>query len=266
MRLSRIDIYPVKSLHGVETDQAEVEAPGLQHDRRWIIVDAAGRFVTQRDRPMLATLHARSSPEGLYMTHGASHLHVPAPCPGADTMTVTIFGDRVLAERADASAGQWLGDRLGFACSLAYMADPAIRAVDPAYGNGADRVSFADGFPILLTNTASLVELNTRLARQIPMQRFRPNLTVDLAEPWAEDGWRRLRIGDVVLKLVKPCGRCLVTTIDQETGKRLDPAEPLLTLATYRRHEALNGVMFGQNAIPERLGTIRRGDPVEVLD
>jgi hypothetical protein len=193
-----------------------------------------------------------------------SGLFVPYPAPDAKTPTVTVWRSTLPAATATETAALWLSDILGRPCHLVFMADPASRPVDPAYAQPHDTVSFADGFPVLLASTASLDDLNTRLANPVPIGRFRPNLVVSNAVPWAEDAWRRIRIGDVVFRLPKPCTRCIVTTVDQQTGERPDPQEPLRTLATFRR--GAGGVMFGQNMVPEAPGRISVGDTVHVLE
>jgi len=146
---------------------------------------------------------------------------------------------------------------------LAYMPDTVVREVDQNYAPAGGRAGFADGFPFLLVGEASLADLNARLARPLPMNRFRPNLVVSGSAPFAEDGWRSIRIGNIPMEVVKPCARCVVTTTDQGTGRR-DGDEPLHTLASFRRQEGK--VMFGQNAVPYGQGLLRIGDPVELGD
>jgi uncharacterized protein YcbX len=158
----------------------------------------------------------------------------------------------------------WLGGVLGVACRLVYLADAEARAVNPEFGAPGDVVSFADGYPLLLCSAASLAALNAGLAVPVPMLRFRPNLVVEGAAAWAEYDWARVRIGGVVFRAVKPCDRCVVTTIDPETGLQPDPDEPLRTLKMFRR-DARGRVLFGQNLVPDGGGIVRVGDAVEVL-
>ena len=176
-----------------------------------------------------------------------------------------MWRDRVSARDAGDAAAALLGAAIGVACRLVWLDDPRARPVDPGFAAAeGDTVSFADGFPVLLTTDASLASVNAELASPIPATRFRPNLVVAGATPWAEDGWRRIRVGEVAFAVAKYCERCIVTTIDPETGLRPDHAEPLRTLARLRR-TATGGVTFGQNLIPASTGAVAVGDEVEVL-
>ncbi|MCW6508686.1 MOSC domain-containing protein [Lichenifustis flavocetrariae] len=264
--VAALTIFPVKSLRGRGTASADVEAWGLAGDRRFLIVDATGRFLTQRELPAMATIEAWFDGAGLMITHpdGAT-LAVDRPGDEAESLIVTVWRDRVEARAVSQTADDWLRAALGRECRLVFMADPAAaRPVDPRFGTAEDRVSFADGFPLLLTSTASLADLNGRLAEPVPMDRFRPNIVVDGALPWAEDGWKRLRVGAVTFDVVKPCARCIVTTTDQITGARHPGAEPIRTLQRFRR-DAAGQVLFGQNIIPRTQGRIAEGDPIEIL-
>jgi uncharacterized protein len=173
---------------------------------------------------------------------------------------VQVWSSRVAALVHDAGSA-WLSDALGRRCQLVYMPDDVERAVNPLRGRPGDVVSFADGYPFLLIGQGSLDDLNGRMSAPLPMIRFRPNLVVEGAAAFAEDGWPRVRIGAVTFRNVKPCDRCVMTTVDPETGNK--GAEPLRTLATYR---AWGGaVWFGVNLIAENTGTLRVGDAVEAL-
>lgn len=261
--LSAIWIYPVKAAAGVALTEARVEARGLAGDRRWMIVDPNGRFLTQREHPRLALLKAHAAGGALRLeapAHGA--LDVPVPPPDGAAETVQVWRDTVEATPAGAEADAWLSAFVGAACRLVYMPDASTRPVDPAYGRPGDHVSFADGYPVLLAAEASLADLNGRLDAPVPMNRFRPNLVVRGSEPFAEDTWRRIRIGDVAFRVVKPCARCTVPTVDQATG--VAGKEPLRTLSRYRKKDGK--VYFAQNLIAEQPGTLRSGDAVEVLE
>jgi uncharacterized protein len=159
---------------------------------------------------------------------------------------------------------QFLSNVLGMPMELVYLANPEARPVDLAFGHPGDTTSFADGYPVLLTSASSLDELNQRLPTDIEMLRFRPNLVISGATPWAEDTWKVFRIGDVTFRVAKPCARCIVTTRDPDTGEQRDPREPLKTLAKFHR-AANGGIIFGQNLIPDTVGSIRVGDTVEVI-
>jgi uncharacterized protein YcbX len=264
MRLAEIRIYPVKSLRGDAHASAVVEPRGLAGDRRWLVVDEADRFLTQRELPHMATVAARNEPGGLALTApGRPPIFVPIPPADATPRLVTIWRDTVDAVVAGPEAERWLTGALGVPCTLVYQANPASRPVNPAFAAPGDVVSFADGYPLLVTSTASLSDLNARLLAKVPMLRFRPNLVVEGAHPWAEDDWQRIRIGAASFRVPKPCDRCGIPSIDQETGLRPDPEEPLRTLKTFRR-DASGRVLFGMNLVPETLGSVQVGDAVEV--
>lgn len=265
MKLSEINIYPVKSLKGIPLTEAKVEPRGLRYDRRWMLVDADGRFMTQRDFPKMALLETSVNGSGLKVNFDGSELSVPEEAEKGP-VEVGIWEGPVDAAMFGDEVNGWFSDALGVDCRLVTMPETARRrvpaefAVDPE----EDHVSFADAFPYLLIGEGSLAELNSRLETPVPMNRFRPNLVVSGSEPFAEDGWRKIRIGETIFHLVKPCGRCVLTTVDQATGIK-DGKEPLKTLASFR---TANGkVLFGQNLIAENPGgTIRVGDEIEVLE
>jgi hypothetical protein len=262
MRLSEIRIYPVKGLRGLSVEAAVVEPWGLARDRRWMVVDANGRFLSQREAPEMARIAAESHGGGLRLTMAGREALVVAT-PSGCAVEVVVWRDAVPARAAGAGADAWLSAALGRPCRLVFMADPAeARPVDQTYGEPADRVSFADGYPLLATNPASLADLSARAGMpDLSMDRFRTNLVIDGAEAWGEDHWRELRIGDAVFAVVKPCARCAVTTVDQDRGERHPEGEPLRTLLTFRR-DARGQPIFGQNLIPRRLGEIHVGDAV----
>jgi uncharacterized protein YcbX len=173
-----------------------------------------------------------------------------------------VWSDRCAAQRGDPSADAWLSDFLGHACRLVFMPDEGVRPVDPRYAQPQDRTAFSDGFPLLLISQPSLDDLNSRLVEPLPMLRFRPNLVVEGCAPYAEDDWRHIRIGDLPLRVVKPCSRCKITTVDPYTAET--GSEPLRTLASYRRQG--KQVYFGQNLIHDRPGELALDMPVEVLE
>ncbi|MCE0745247.1 MOSC domain-containing protein [Acetobacter sicerae] len=237
---------------------------GPENDRRWMIVDHAGQFITQRKYPVMATLHVSVTTEGLRLArNGRPALVVKRPTDLTHSVMVTVWKDTVQALDAGDEAAQWTSDAIGLPCRLVYMSRPESdrprRLDERAFTN-----SFSDGFPLLITTLASLDDLNNRLAAPVPMDRFRPNLVVSGAEAWEEDSWARIRIGDTELSLVKPCSRCVMTTVDQDTGIIPDRKEPLATLARFRKQEG--GVMFGQNALVEQSGRVTAGDEVEILE
>ena len=195
---------------------------------------------------------------------GMTELAIPVQPASPDHLMVTVWKDQVKAVAPSEAADAWFSEWLDKPVRLVQMTDDIHRSVDPDYGRPGDEVSFADGFPLLLITTASLEDLNRRLAQPVPMRRFRPNLVIEGAEPYAEDTWTRLRIGEVEFEGVKNCSRCVFTTIDPETGTKSADGEPLKTLGTYRLGEG--GIYFGQNLIPRSGGTLRVGDPVEILE
>ena len=265
MRLVEIRRYPVKSLRGHALKEAMIEPIGIAGDRRWMIVDETGRFLTQRQIPKLAQIDVELTPGGVTLRHDRhGALTIAVPDKDAALETVTVWRDAVKA-RSAAAARDYLSSFLGRPVDLVYLDNVAARPVNPAYGRGDDRVSFADGFPLLIVSTSSLDDLNRRLDAPVPMDRFRANLIVAGAPAWAEDSWRRIRVGGLTARIVKPCSRCTVPTLDPLTDERPHGNEPIDTLAGFRRG-AEGGVMFGQNAVPDKFGRIAVGDEVEVIE
>lgn len=269
--LHSIHVYPVKAFRGQSPREAVVEPWGLAGDRRWVLIDDGGKVVTQRQQPRLAVAAAELLPGGgiRLSAPGREPLSVPVPEP-IGTTTLDIFGEKVEAVLADAVAHNWCSDYLGAEVRLVHMDDPATRRpVDPDFARPGETVSFADGYPLLVTTLASLQALNSLIAQgdhphegPLPMNRFRPNAVVSGTAPWAEDDWSRIAIGEVVFRVTKMCGRCVVTTIDQTTAER--GKEPLRTLGRHRRFGSQ--LAFGQNLVPESSRTVRVGDPVTVLE
>ncbi|MBI2380323.1 MAG: MOSC domain-containing protein [Gammaproteobacteria bacterium] len=262
--LSEINLYPIKSAAQVRVAEAEVEARGLRGDRRWMLIDEAGQFLTQRKHPHMALIRVRIEANFLMLDAPEMEtLVVPYAFERREVREVTVWRDRVPAWILPAAVNDWLSRYLGFGCALVHMGEEQRRGVDPTYGRPEDTVSFADGFPLLLIGEASLADLNTRLAKPVGMNQFRPNLVVAGGEAYAEDGWKRIRVGECEFDIVKPCARCVLTTVDPARGVADPGREPLRTLMAYRNQAG--GVMFGQNLIPRRLGLIKAGDGVEVL-
>lgn len=262
--------YPVKSCRGEDLISAAVEPWGLSGDRRCMVVDGDGRFVTARDVRGLLLVVPRLVDDGLELTSpGLPPLHVLRPGPGAERLTVQVWSSRVEAALA-AGTGAWLTEALGTPARLVHLDDPTLRPTDPVFSRPEDRVSFADGYPLLLATEDSLAALNGLVADgprahegPLTMTRFRPNLVVAGAPAWAEDGWRRIRVGAAVFRVVKGCARCVLTTVDPVTAQR--GAEPIATLARYRRWDGRT--WFAVNLVPESAGaTVRWGDEVEVLE
>jgi hypothetical protein len=267
--LASIHIYPLKSCAPLALDQAAVENRGLARDRRWMVVDANGKFVTGRQQPRLTLINAQPDGGALHLTAPAMPaLNIEPPSADGERIDTAVWGAAVRPLLASDAAQAWISAFLGAPHRLVHMDDACTRRVkakyDGRYGEDDDVVSFADGFPLLLISQAALDQLNTKLVAPVPMLRFRPNLVVAGTEPHAEDGWKRIRIGSIELDVVKPCVRCVFTTVQFERGVFDPSGEPLRTLLKYRRSG--DGVTFGQNLIPRGRGILRRGDQVEVLE
>lgn len=266
MRLSSIHVYPVKSLRGADASSVQVRPYGLAGDRRWIVVDADRKFVTIRECPAMLGVRAETSAEGLiFHVRGRRAFAVALPPAAAPTVMVRIWNDTVPAKLLEGDGGALLSEALGRPVALAHLADPTARPVEAAYGRAGDHVSFADAFPLLLASRASLMDLERRLGHSLAMERFRPNVVIEGGEPWAEDRWRRIRIGGVDFRVAKPCARCAIPTRDPETGAELADGEPLRALAAFHRG-AGGKIMFGQNLIPDGGGALSVGDPVEIIE
>ena len=264
MNLSEINIYPVKSLKGRSLESAVVEERGFQFDRRWMLVDPSGRFFTQREVPRMATVKIDVGAAGMKASRNGSSIDVPLEAGTGEVAQVTIWNDTVTAEYYPQEIHRWFTDALGVECRLVQMGD-SRRAVDGEYAvRPDDIVSFADAYPFLLIGEGSLADLNSRLDEPVPMNRFRPNLVVSGSSPFDEDTWKRIRIGSTDFHVVKPCARCVLTTVDQVRGEKTGK-EPLATLSDYRNRDGK--VLFGQNLIAETAGgTISVGDEVVVIE
>ena len=270
MRVLSLHLYPIKGTRALDVSHAQLGLRGLEGDRRWVVVDAAGRFITQRSHPRLAMISAVPTASGLRLSApGSDEIFVARPS-GAERGEITVWQHRVNAALAGAQAGAWLSRFVGEALNLAYMDAAAERLQRGIWSDEAIPVSFADAYPVLVVTSGSLDAVNAEIERTggapVPMRRFRPNIVVDCDGAWSEDFWRVLRIGAVELDLVKPCDRCVVTTKDQTSGQAMG-REPLASLARLRRSAdpRINGVLFGWNAAPRTLGDIAVGDPVEIL-
>jgi len=263
--LSALHIYPLKSCAPRTLDAAVVEARGLAYDRRWMVVDASGKFLTGRQYPRLTLISAVPDGDALRLdAPGMPALRIEPPQASDPRIDTAVWGARVTPQLAAAAAHAWISAFLGVPCRVVYMDAGCVRAVKAKYDGGyGDLVSLADSFPLLLISQAALDQLNGKLAQPLPMPRFRPNLVVADTAPHAEDTWKRIRIGGIEFDVVKPCTRCVFTTIDFERGTHDPSGEPLRTLATYRRTP--EGVTFGQYLISRQLGTLRLGDAVDVV-
>ncbi|MET7417457.1 MOSC N-terminal beta barrel domain-containing protein [Dactylosporangium sp. NPDC005555] len=265
VRLTYLATYPIKSCYRVEADSAQVEPWGLAGDRRWLVVDDHAKLVTQRDTPPLGRIRPEPRDGGLLLrAPGMQELWVPFP--GGSTVDVKHFFLWIAATPAGTHADQWISEVIGRPVTLVHLDDPTRRPVEPDFSEPGDTVSFADGFPLLLANAASLDAVNDWLVEDgddpVEMTRFRPNVVVSGAPAWAEDGWigGRIVIGDVPFRVPKACSRCVMTTLDPETGEK--GRQPLRVLGKRRRFP--EGLLFGVNLIPDHEGKIAVGDEVIV--
>lgn len=286
MHISEINIYPIKSLKGISLDAALVEPRGLEYDRRWMLTDKEGKFLTQREFPRMATIGVSVESGKLKVESvGTEAISIPFEPDSGDRRKVTIWSSVCDSVVYVGPVSEWFSDVLGTGCQLVYMPDDTRRSVNPLFDQGGDVVSFADGYPVLVIGEASLADLNERIANAdegvrapLPMERFRPNIVVSGSDAYSEDDWRRVRVGEAVFRATKPCARCVMTTIDQSKGD-FAGKEPLTTLATYRMAKDVmpervarlglgeNAILFGQNLIAETQGAmIKSGDKVEVID
>lgn len=264
--------YPVKSCRGEALSTATVEPWGLQGDRRWMLIDEAGDQVTAREIHRMVLIEPRIHMDGLSITApDLPVLDVPIP-DGRNRIDCRVHGKPIDAALAGTEADAWFGKATGTDVRLVYLDDPTQRPTNPDFTTPDDRVSLADGYPLLLTNEASLDALNDRIAEgrlpdnadsgPLPMRRFRPSIVVHGADPWVEDDWRTVRVGAARFRVVKGCDRCVMTTIDPWTAA--GGKEPIATLA---RHRAWDGkTWFGIFLVPDTPGArIAVGDDVEVL-
>lgn len=249
-RIASLHIYPVKSCRGIDLASARMTGTGLEWDRRWMMVDDKGKFVTQRTHPLLTTI-ATAITDGQLELSAASHptLVVDSRSDGT-AHPVRVWSDDCSGIDAGDEAADWLARVLGARLRLLRMDDEVIRLADSRYaGSRPQPVSFTDGYPVLLTSVESLADLNRRLPAPIPMNRFRPNVVIEGVQAYAEDAMAAFRSGAVALRGVKHCTRCINTTTDQFDGRRDAASEPLKTLRTYRYDKVLRGVAFGQNCV-----------------
>ncbi|RRB02604.1 MOSC domain-containing protein [Larkinella rosea] len=264
--LKEIRIYPIKSLGGISLSEAEVELKGFRYDRRWMLVKPDGVFLTQRENTVMALVEVELTDRHLRVYHRhrpEDGLDIPLDQATDEQLTAYVWDNQAVDSRVvSQEADDWFSRLLGFPCRLVYMPENSRRPVDPKYAQPDDVVSFADGYPYLVISTDSLDELNRRVEKPLEMIRFRPNLVVEGVLPHEEDTWYRFQIGELRFFGVKPCARCVLTTIDPQTGTK--GKEPLKTLATYRRLD--NKILFGQNVLAEHPGKLRVGDPVRVLE
>lgn len=263
--LSEINIYPVKSLGGISLTSSVVEQRGLKYDRRWLLVDENGIFMTQRDFPQMALISLSIHNGELLGEHKTdkhiSPLTIPLHSESSANIEVVIWDDKCRALLVGKEYDDWFSDALKYKCKLVFMPDTERRIVEKKFITDEQVVSFADAYPFLIIGQSSLDDLNSRLETPLPMNRFRTNFVFTGGTPFEEDEWKSFSVGEIKFRAVKPCARCVITTTDQETSLRNE--EPLKTLSTFRRFG--NKVLFGMNLIADSYGMIKVGDKINLI-
>lgn len=263
LTISQLFIYPVKSLGGIAVDQLPITDRGALHDRRWMLVDPFGGFLTLRQHPEMTRLHTAIEEDALIIFDAkdpADRISTPLHPAHSATMSVQVWDDTVTAWICEKNTSDWLSEKLGQPVLLVYMPDESRRPVDPVYAPPGSITAFTDGYPLLIIGQSSLDDLNSRLDLPVDMLRFRPNIVFTGGHPFSEDDFARISIAGIPMLGVKRCARCVVTTIDPATGSA--GPEPLRTLSTYRRHG--NKVDFGMNLVADGTGTLRIGDEIRL--
>lgn len=260
--LSSLSIYPVKSCREVSQNSSFVEDFGLQNDRRWMVVDEQGVMITQRKLSKMCLIQPELTASGLILnTSVMDPISINIPNHNKKC-SVKVWADQCHAFDAGDEAANWLSHVLEKKCRLVYFPEDEIRQVDLEYANKGDKTAFSDGFPLLIISQGSLDDLNQRLSSPIAMNRFRPNIVIDGCNPFAEDEWEKIRIGDITFRFVKPCSRCVIPSINIDTAEREE--EPIKTLLSYRKRD--KKIFFGQNVIAESNGQINVGMPIEIIN
>ncbi len=269
-RISEIWIYPIKSLAGVRLNTTVVKQKGLQYDRRWMLVDKDGRFLTQREHPKMALFNVAMTNDYLTVSALANttnaidqsiRIELNAEVPGSFSRVV-IWDDEVDAVEVNSEYSAWFSKQLDIECRLVFFQEESRRDADPDYAKNNEQVSLADGYPFLIIGQSSIDELNRKLKEKVSIKRFRPNFVFSGGLPHEEDSWRNFMIGSVNFEGVKPCARCVLITVNPETGE--GGVEPLKELSTYRKKN--NKIYFGENLLARSYGEVSEGDVIEVID
>ncbi len=266
LKITDLRIYPIKSIAGIQLTQSKVETQGLQYDRRWVLADENGIFVHQRDYPEMALLQPAINGDVMTVTHKTkdiSPVSFKMTEPDSSPVSVSVWDDTCSAKPVDTEVDEWFSTIIGKPVRLLYMHEDSVRQADQRYAiESTDKVSFADGYPVLIISEESLALLNSKTEEYVPMNRFRANVIIEGCEAHEEDRFRKINIGEVTMHGVKPCARCVMTTIDADTAQK--GKEPLKTLTTYRKlgHK----ILFGENFIPRNGGTVKVGDSLTVLE
>ncbi|MEL6495929.1 MAG: MOSC N-terminal beta barrel domain-containing protein [Cyanobacteria bacterium J06623_7] len=279
MIVSKLCVYPLKSAQGIELSQVQVKLQGFLGDREMMLISGSGKIITQRQFPQLAKIQVRITGRSVTLQvadNSSTPFTFISTVDGA-LIEAEIWRDRILAIDQGNEVAQWFQEFLDLppdkSCRLVRQSAAHVRLLDKKYADDEDRpVSFADNSPVLLTATSSLMELNERIreihqqqSQEIPMSRFRPNIVVETIEPFIEDSWRTIQIGEIQFQMAKPCSRCIITNIDQQNGEKSTLKEPLNTLGTFRQLSE-QGVIFGVNMIPLNEGNIQVGDRLRAIE
>lgn len=257
-------VYPIKSLAGIRLAEAKVEERGFELDRRWMLIEESGQFISQRKFPQLAMLQVEIHADYLSVFHIANPrelIRIPFEAEGDEISSVTVWDDTMPARLVNEEIDAWFSAVLKMNVRLVKMPISTDRKVDPRYAVNGESVSFADGMPYLLIGQNSLLDLNSRLDIPVLMNRFRPNIVFSGGEAFVEDSWKKIRIGELEFQVIKPCGRCVMITVEQNTG--IKGAEPLKTLATYRK--VGSKILFGQNMVALSKGVVKVGDEIKLV-
>jgi uncharacterized protein YcbX len=265
LTISELHIYPIKSLRGISVKSTKATDRGFEYDRRWMLVDHFGGFMTQREYPQMALINVEIDDKGLNVYHrNRKNLRkhfIPLNISKSNVITVPIWDDTCSALLVGSDSDKWFSEALDVECKLVYQPFESRRTVDQKYAKENALVSFADGYPFLIISQASLDDLNSKLDEPLPMNRFRPNIVFTGGDPYQEDNMKTFKVENIIFYGVKPCARCAIITTNQETAERLH--EPLKTLATFRKFE--NKVLFGMNLLHEGNGEVNVGDKIEIL-
>jgi uncharacterized protein YcbX len=263
LQLKGIYIYPIKSIMGISLLEAHAGERGLEYDRRWMLIDEKDTFITQRKFHNLALIDLKLRKDHFILSKRMTsnlEIEIPLKIQEGQVVPSTIWDDHVNLLWPNLPADEWFSDLLKTSVRLVYLPDASPRHIDPKYVPKSMNTSLSDGYPYLLANRSSLEDISQKAGIKMEMERFRPNLVVETQKPFEEDGWKTLEIGSANFRIVKPCARCMLTTIDPKTG--ISGSEPLKTLNTYRKVD--NKILFGQNMIVERKGLIRVGDEINL--
>jgi uncharacterized protein len=262
LAVSELFIYPVKSLGGIAVSSAKVTDRGFELDRRWMLVDSDNCFLTQREFPQLALLQLQLSGNELkvvHKLHSNEAVTIPPEPSSGQTATAKVWSDSCKVQFVSTQLDEWFSTMLSLHCRLVYMPHSSRRRVDTRYAHNKEITSLSDGYPFLLIGQSSLDDLNNRLTEPLPMNRFRPNIVFTGGTPFLEDSMQRFNINGIDFFGVKRCGRCVITTINQDNATKTK--EPLATLSTYRMKN--NKINFGMNLLHKGIGTVRIGDVLE---